>query len=67
MTVIAPCQPCEGRGYIVRPEGPREDCPRCNGRGYLASTEVSAEENMDWLSTPINVCHTTGGKGERAR
>ena len=50
MTVIVPCQPCKGRGYIISPEGHREDCPRCSGRGYLASTEMTPEEERDWWS-----------------
>lgn len=52
MTVIIPCQPCEGRGHIVSASGQHEDCPRCNGRGHLESTEMTAEEIRDWWSTP---------------
>lgn len=50
MTVIIPCQPCEGRGHIVNPAGQREDCPRCHGRGYLGSTEMTPEEDRGWWS-----------------
>lgn len=64
MTVIIPCQPCEGWGHIVSLSGQHEDCPRCNGRGHLESTEMTAEEIRDWWDNPGEINRLSGDKSE---
>lgn len=53
MTVVMPCEDCDGKGHhvMVNPETREEavlPCAHCRGRGYITSADNVGSPDQSW-------------------